>query len=228
VAWAQLGDRVLLVDLDPQACLTYSLGVDPDTLEHTIHDCFVRSVPARDVLIKVKDTALLPAAIDLAGSEVHLLGRTGREQALRKILEPLQDDFDVVLIDCPPSLGVLTINGLTAAGEVLIPMQCEALSQRGVAQLIETIDDVRELTNPSLRVAGVVATMYDRRTIDGRRVLEEIARGQGLRVFDPPVPRSVRFAEAPASGRSIFETAPRHAGADAYRSLVSALRESST
>jgi chromosome partitioning protein len=147
---------------------------------------------------------------------------------LRKILEPLQDDFDVVLIDCPPSLGVLTINGLTAAGEVLIPMQCEALSQRGVAQLIETIDDVRELTNPSLRVAGVVATMYDRRTIDGRRVLEEIARGQGLRVFDPPVPRSVRFAEAPASGRSIFETAPRHAGADAYRSLVSALRESST
>jgi chromosome partitioning protein len=224
-AWASFGDRVLLVDLDPQACLTYSLGVDADNLDHTIHDCFVRSVEAADVITKVGEMVLLPASIDLAGSEVHLLGRTGREFALRKILEPIRDDYDVVLIDCPPSLGVLTITALTAADEVLIPMQCEALSQRGVAQLIETINDVREFTNPDLRIAGVVATMFDGRTLEGRRVLEDVAARTGLAVLEPPVPRSVRFAEAPASGRSIFEYAPRHPGAEAYRRLVQTLRE---
>ena len=225
-AWASLGDRVLLVDLDPQACLTYSLGVDPDELGPTIHDCFVRAVPAADVLTKVGDIVLLPASIDLAGSEVNLLGRTGREFALRKVLEPIREDFDVVLIDCPPSLGVLTITALTAADEVLIPMQCEALSRRGVSQLIETIGDVREYTNPSLRITGVIATMFDGRTLDSRRVLEEVADGTGLRVLEPPVPRSVRFAEAPAAGRSIVEYAPKHPGAEVYRHLVEALRTS--
>ncbi len=223
-AWASLGDRVLLVDLDPQASLTFSLGVDPDGLEKSIHDCFVRSVPPTDVLVKVGDMVLLPASIDLAGSEVHLLGRTGREYALRKVLAPIRDDYDVVLIDCPPSLGVLTITALTAADDVLIPMLCDALSQRGVTQLIETIGDVREFTNPSLRVVGVVATMFDSRTKEGRRVLQDVANQSGLRVLEPPVPRSVRFAEAPASGRSIFEYAPRHAGAEAYRQLVQVLR----
>ena len=223
-AWAALGDRVLLVDLDPQACLTYSLGVDPDALGQTVHDCFVRSVPATDVVAKAGDVVVLPASIDLAGSEVHLLGRTGREFALRKVLEPIRDDYDVILIDCPPSLGVLTITALTAADEVLIPMQCEALSQRGVSQLIDTIDDVREFTNPSLSIRGVIATMFDKRTSEGRRVLESVASATGLAVLEPPVPRSVRFAEAPASGRTIFDSAPRHAGAEAYRQLVRSLR----
>jgi chromosome partitioning protein len=224
VAWAELGDRVLLVDLDPQACLTYSLGIDPDALERSLHDCFVRAVPAIEVLVKVGDAAALPSSIDLAGAEVHLLGRTGREHALRKVLEPLRGDFDVILVDCPPSLGVLTITGLTAADDVLIPMQCEALSQRGVMQLIDTINDVRELTNPGLRIAGVVATMYDGRTVEGRRVLEEITRKHDLPLLEPPVPRSVRFAEAPARGRSIVESAPRHPGAEAYRSLARTIR----
>jgi chromosome partitioning protein len=223
-AWAALGERVLLVDLDPQACLTYSLGVDPDTLEHTIHDAFVRSVPASDVITKSGDLVVLPASIDLAGTEVHLLGRTGREFALRKVLEPIKDDYDVVLIDCPPSLGVLTITALTAADEVLIPMQCEALSQRGVKQLIETINDVREFTNPGLKITGVIATMFDSRTNESRRVLEDVAASTGLDVIEPPVPRSVRFAEAPASGRSIVERSPKHSGADAYRRLVQNLR----
>ena len=223
-AWASLGDRVLLVDLDPQACLTYSLGIDPDTIEQTIHDCFVRAVPASDVVVKAGDTVVLPASIELAGTEVHLLGRTGREFALRKVLEPIRDDFDVVLIDCPPSLGVLTITALTAADEVVIPMQCEALSRRGVSQLIETINDVRELTNQGLKITGVIATMFDKRTSESRRVLESVASSTGLPVLEPPVPRSVRFAEAPAAGRSIFETAPRHAGAEAYRQLVQTLR----
>jgi chromosome partitioning protein len=224
-ALASLGERVLLVDLDPQACLTFSLGIDPDGLERSIHDCFVRGVPASDVVVKAGDLVVLPASIDLAGSEVHLLGRTGREFALRKMLEPIRDDYDVVLIDCPPSLGVLTITALTAADEVLIPMQCEALSQRGVSQLVETIDDVREFTNPSLRITGVIATMFDGRTLDGRRVLEGVAASSGLSVLEPPVPRSVRFAEAPAAGRSIFEFSPRHPGAEAYRQLARTLRE---
>ena len=225
-AWASLGERVLLVDLDPQSSLTYSLGIDPESLDQSIHDCFVRGVSASDVLVKVNDLHVLPAAIDLAGTEVYLLGRTGREFALRKMLEQIADDYDVVLIDCPPSLGVLTITALTAAQEVLIPMQGETLSQRGVTQLIETIDDVREFTNPSLRIAGVVATMFDSRTLEGRRVLESVAAQSGIRVLEPPVPRSVRFAEAPAAGRSIVEHAPRHAGAEAYRKLVQTLRES--
>ena len=225
-AWASLGERVLLVDLDPQSCLTYSLGLDPDKIERSIHDCFVRGDAAADVIVKVGDLVVLPATIDLAGSEVHLLGRTGREFALRKILQPIRDDYDVVLIDCPPSLGVLTITALTAADEVLIPMQCEALSQRGVNQLIETVDDVREFTNPSLRITGIVPTMFDKRTLEGRRILDDVAAQSGLRVLEPAVPRSVRFAEAPGSGRSIFEYAPRHPGAEAYRQLVQTLRGS--
>lgn len=224
-ALASFGERVLLVDLDPQACLTFSLGIDSDKLERSIHDCFVRAAPASDVVVKVGDMVVLPASIDLAGSEVHLLGRTGREFALRKLLDPIRADYDTVLIDCPPSLGVLTITALTAADEVLIPMQCEALSQRGVSQLIETIDDVREFTNPSLKITGIIATMFDSRTLEGRRVLESVAASSGLRVLEPAVPRSVRFAEAPATGRSIFEASPRHQGANAYRQLAQTLRE---
>jgi chromosome partitioning protein len=222
--WASFGDRVLLVDLDPQACLTYSLGVDPDALDLTVHDCFVRNTQAADIVLKVGDLVLLPASIDLAGTEVNLLGRTGREFALKKVLAPVKDDYDVVLIDCPPSLGVLTITALTAAEEVLIPMQCEALSRRGVKQLLDTINDVREFTNPGLRVSGIVATMFDSRTNEGRRVLEDMASQSGLTVLEPPVPRSVRFSEASSKGKSIVDSSPKHAGAEAYRQIVQALR----
>jgi chromosome partitioning protein len=225
VALAALGDRVLLVDLDPQACLTYSTGTDPDALERSVHDCFVRDAAAADVLVKVGDLVLLPASIDLAGSELFLLGKTGREFALKKVLAPVRDDYDIVLIDCPPSLGVLTIAALTAADAVLIPMQCEALSERGVSQLIETIADVREFTNPNLETAGIVATMFDGRTNEGRRVLDNVATKTGLRVLEPPVRRSVRFSEAPTKKRSIVEHAPKHPGAEAYRRIAQTLRE---
>ncbi len=223
-ALAALGDRVLLVDLDPQACLTFSTGTDPDALERSVHDCFVRDVPAVDVVTKVGDLVLLPASIDLAGSELFLLGKTGREFALKKVLAPIKGDYDVVLIDCPPSLGVLTIGALTAADAVIIPMQCEALSERGVAQLVETISDVREFTNPALEIAGVIATMFDGRTVEGRRVLDDVASKTGLRVLEPPVKRSVRIAEAPTAHRSIVDHAPKHAGAEAYRRLAEQLR----
>ena len=223
-AWAEAGDRVLLVDLDPQAGLTYSLGIDPDGLDRTVHDCFVRRTPAAGVLQKVGDLHLLPSSLDLAGSEVHLLTKTGREHALKKALEPLRSDYDVVLIDCPPSLGILTINGLSAADEVLLPLQCEALSRRGVAQLLETVEEVRAFTNPKLRVAGVVATMFDGRTRHSREVLDDVTNRFHVRVLEPPIPRSVRFAEAPGRGRSVLQHTPSHPGAEAYRALARSLR----
>ncbi|HUY85576.1 MAG TPA: AAA family ATPase, partial [Acidimicrobiales bacterium] len=166
-ALAELGRTVLLVDLDPQACLTFSVGIDPEGLEYSLHDVFVRQSKVADVRRKVggvEGIDILPSTIDLAGSEVHLLTRTGREHALSRALSRVNDEYDFILIDCPPSLGVLTINGLSAAQEVVIPLQCEALSHRGVGQLLETIEDVRTYTNADLVVRGVIATMYDDRT----------------------------------------------------------------
>ncbi len=222
-ALSELGRNVLLVDLDPQACLTYSLGVDPDELEISIHDMFVRRVSAGEVRIKVPGVdrlELLPATIDLAGSEVQLLTRTGREHALSSALAEILAEYNYVLIDCPPSLGVLTINGLTAASEVLIPLQCEALSHRGVGQLLETIGDVRAFSNPNLEVRGVIATMYDDRTRHARSILESVQDRYGLKVLDPPVRKSIRFAEAPQLGKSILNHARSSQGAQAYRQLA--------
>jgi chromosome partitioning protein len=223
VALAEMGRRVLLVDLDPQGCLTFSVGVDPDDLPKSLHDVFVHRTPAAEVLLKVGDLHVLPATIDLAGAEVQLLTRAGREYALARALDAIKNDYDVILVDCPPSLGVLTINGLTAADEVLVPLQCETLSRRGVGQLLETIEDVRAFTNPRLKVRGVIATMYDGRTRLGREVLDNVRTTYGITVLEPPVPKSVRVAEAPAKGRSVLQHARNSASADAYRSLAADL-----
>lgn len=220
VALAEQGQRVLLVDLDPQACLTFSNGIDPDSLTLSMHDVMLERASLADVLHKVGDLHLLPSSIDLAGAEIHLLSRTGREYVLRRALTPPRDQYDVVLVDCPPSLGILTINGLTAADDVLIPLQCETLSHRGVGQLLETIDDVRAYTNPDLRISGVIATMYDSRTKLAHRMIEAVRESYGLPVLDPPVPKSVRVAEAPAAGASILTHAPSSKVADAYRELA--------
>jgi chromosome partitioning protein len=144
---------------------------------------------------------------------------------LARALEPVLGDHDIVLIDCPPSLGVLTINGLTAAEVVLIPLQCEALSNRGVGQLLETIEDVRTFANDKLRVLGVIATMFDGRTRHAREVLHEVEASYGLRVFEPPIPKSIRFAEAPGFGRSILQHAPASPGAEAYRALAASVAD---
>lgn len=229
VSLAEQGIRVLLVDLDPQACLTFSLGFDPDTLNLSLHDVLVRRASVSEAMREIADIEglkLLPATIDLAGAEVHLLGRTGREHVLTRALSPVLDDFDVVLIDCPPSLGVLTINGLTAAKVVLIPLQCEALSHRGVGQLLETIEDVKQFANADLRVLGVVATMFDGRTRHSRQMLEEVRTRYNLEVFEPPIPKSVRFAEAPGLGKSILSYMPNSLGAQAYRDLASSVLKS--
>jgi chromosome partitioning protein len=218
-----LGERVLVIDLDPQACLTFSMGLDPATLDTSIHDTFVRAMPAEKILQHVEGVDLLPATIDLAGSEVHLLTRTGREHVLARAIGPIRPRYDTVLVDCPPSLGVLTINGLTVADQVLIPLQCEALSHRGVAQLLETVDDVRLFANPALTVRGIIATMFDARTRHGREILDDVRSRYELPVLEPPVTKSIRFAEAPARGRSILRHAPSSPGAVAYREIARTL-----
>jgi chromosome partitioning protein len=225
VALSEMGRRVLLVDLDPQACLTFSLGHDPETIELSVHDVLLGRVSAGMAVVTTEDGPdLLPATIDLAGSEALLLMRTGREYALRLALEDLlataDPRYDDVLIDCPPSLGVLTINGLTAADEVLVPLQCETLSHRGVGQLLDTVTDVQRLTNRGLSVLGVLPTLYDARTTHARQVLADISGRYGLPVLEPAIARSVRFAEAPASGRSVMTCSRRLAGVQAYRELA--------
>jgi len=220
-ALTELGKRVLAVDLDPQACLTFSLGLDPESLDLSIHDVLLGRVSARMVVLPTAEGPdVLPATIELAGCEAMLLTRTGREYVLRHALDEVRDRYDVILIDCGPTLGVLTLNALTAADEVIVPLQCETLSHRGVGQLLDTVHDVQRLTNPQLHVMGVLPTLFDGRTNHTRAVLADVAIRYGLDVIDPPIPRSIRFAEAPAVGHSIMRTARRTPGAVAYRVLA--------
>jgi chromosome partitioning protein len=217
-ALAERGQRVLLVDLDPQACLTFSLGLDPEALELSVHDVLLGRVSASMAITSTEDGVdLLPSTIDLAGSEAMLLTRTGREYALRTALEEVAASYDWILLDCSPSLGVLTLNALTAADSVMIPLQCETLSHRGVGQLLDTVRDVQRLTNRSLTVLGVLPTLYDGRTNHARAVLADVADRYALAVLEPAIAKSVRFAEAPAAGRSILATASSSKGAQAYR-----------
>ncbi|MGZ4676971.1 MAG: ParA family protein [Acidimicrobiia bacterium] len=223
-ALAADGLSVLLVDLDPQACLTYATGLDPEELPVSLHEVLLGRADAAAVVRPAGRCALLPASIDLAGAEVALATKVGREHALARCLAPIAVAYDVVLIDCPPSLGILTINGLTAADAVVIPLQCETLSHRGVGQLLETVADVRAYTKPDLAVLGAVATMFDSRSRHPREVAADVSDRYGLRVFEPAVPRSIRFAEAPATGRSILDHAPTSTGAIAYRELAAQVR----
>jgi chromosome partitioning protein len=223
-ALAELGQRVLLVDLDPQACLTFSLGIDPEDLELSIHHVITKGVAVNEVLATTEDGVdILPATIELARAEADLLTRTGREYAIRSVVEELDGEYDWILLDCPPSLGVLTVAALTAATAVLIPLQCETLSHRGVGQLLDTVHDVRRFTNRELEVWGVLPTLFDGRTNHARAVLDTIAETYDLDVIEPPIPKSIRFAEAPAAGRSILATASGTKGAEAYRAVASNL-----
>jgi chromosome partitioning protein len=221
-AFADLGRAVLLVDLDPQGGLTYSLGFDPDGLEETVNDVLIGRLPVDQALLP-GDTDLLPANIDLAGADAALLPKTGREYVLQRALRDVEHRYEYVLIDCPPSLGILTINGLTAASEVIIPLQAEALSHRGVGQLIDTLEDIRKFTNPRLRLLGVVATMYDGRTRHARAMLTDVETRYGVKVLEPVIRKSIRFAEASQAGRPITSYAPSHPGAEDYRALAASL-----
>jgi chromosome partitioning protein len=225
-ALAELGQSVLMVDLDPQACLTFSLGVDPEDLELSLHHVLTKGLDPAEVIVETEDGVdLLPSTIELARAEADLLTRTGREHVLKSALEDLAakpdaKGYDWILLDCPPSLGVLTVAALTAADGVLIPLQCETLSHRGVGQLLDTVHDVRRFTNRELEVWGVLPTLYDGRTIHARMVLDTISDTYGLEVLEPPIPKTIKFAEAPAAGRSILATSRSSKGAKAYREFA--------
>lgn len=222
-ALSDLGLAVLAVDLDPQSALTFSLGYDADTIRPTLHDVLVGGEPMERVIRQHAETDVAVANSDLAGAEVTLAARPGREFRLRKALEPLRETYDIILIDCPPSLGVLTLNGLTAADRLVVPVQCETLAHRGVAQLLETVADVRQLTNERLRVEGFIATMYDSRTRHAAAVVADVAQRYDMPLLGVPVRASVRFAEAPHAGTSILSYAGGVPGAAAYRVIAGEL-----
>lgn len=219
-ALSELGRRILMVDLDPQASLSFATGIE-DEPDPSMHDVMMGRSTIADILYESSGVDVAPSSIDLAGAEVHLLTRTGREYVLQRALRPVADDYDFILIDCPPSLGILTINGLTAASEVLIPLQAELLTQRGLGQLLDTVSDVRSFTNPDLQVLGAVITMFDSRTRLGRDVIDDIRRTYRVDILEPFVPKSVKVAEAPRRGLSVLGHARTSAAASAYRELAS-------
>ncbi|HWA64775.1 MAG TPA: ParA family protein [Mycobacteriales bacterium] len=221
-ALVEFGRKVLLVDFDPQGALSVGLGVNPNELDQTIYNALMeRSVTADDILLKTNaGMDLLPSNIDLSAAEVQLVGEVAREQSLKRVLAPLIDDYDVVLIDCQPSLGLLTINALTAANGVIVPLECEFFSLRGVALLIQTIEKVSERLNPQLELEGILATMYDSRTLHGREVLARVVQAFGPKVFHTVINRTVRFPETTVAGEPITSYASSSAGAQAYRDLA--------
>jgi chromosome partitioning protein len=222
-ALAEYGRRVLLVDFDPQGALSVGLGVNPLQLDRTVYNLLMeRHVTVDDVMLKthVPNLDLLPSNIDLSAAEVQLVGEVAREQTLLRVLQPVLNDYDIVLIDCQPSLGLLTVNALTASHGVVIPLECEFFALRGVALLIETIDKVKERLNPQLELEGILATMYDSRTLHGREVLARVVEAFGDRVFHTVVSRTVRFPETTVAGEPITTYAPSSTGAKAYRDLA--------
>ncbi len=222
-ALAELGRRVLLVDFDPQGSLSVGLGLNPNAVDLTVYNLLMdRHVGWADVVCKtnVDGMDMLPSNIDLSAAEVQLVGEVAREQALARALQPALADYDIVLIDCQPSLGLLTINALTAADGVVIPLECEYFALRGVALLTETIDKVTERLNPRLRVDGLLGTMFDGRTLHGREVLKTLVDGWGGAVFHTVIRRTVKFSDSTVAGEPITSYAPGSAGAEAYRQLA--------
>jgi len=222
-ALAEFGRRVLLVDFDPQGALSVGLGVQPQQLERTAYNLLMdRNVAADDIILKTGVTGmdLLPSNIDLSAAEVQLVGEVAREQTLTRALSSTLSRYDYVLIDCQPSLGLLTVNALTAAHGVIIPLECEFFSLRGVALLIDTIEKVKERLNPALELEGILATMYDGRTLHGREVYTRVLEAFGDEVFDTVISRTVRFPETTVAGEPITSWAPTSNGALAYRNLA--------
>ncbi len=223
---ALAGDRVLVVDLDPQGNATSGLGLDRGTLQRSIYEALIGTAPLDDLIVstEVPRLSIVGSTIELAGAEVELAPLPRRERRLAALIGPVAPRFDYVLIDCPPSLGLLTVNALTAADAVLIPMQCEFYALDGLAQLIATVNLVRDNLNPDLAVKGVVLTMYDARTNLSADVSDEVRRHLDGAVYRTVVPRSVRLSEAPSHGRPIAFHRPDSAGALAYRALADEIR----
>ncbi len=222
-ALAEYGRRVLLVDLDPQGALSAGLGVPHYELDQTIYNLLVEPrVSIDDVLIhtRVKNMDLIPSNIDLSAAEIQLVNEVGREQTVARALHPVLDRYDYVLIDCQPSLGLLTVNGLACADGVVIPTECEFFSLRGLALLTDTVDKVRDRLNPKLDISGILITRYDPRTVNSREVMARVVERFGDLVFDTVITRTVRFPETSVAGEPITTWAPKSGGAQAYRALA--------
>ncbi|HEY7732345.1 MAG TPA: AAA family ATPase [Gaiellaceae bacterium] len=219
VAFRELGYRVLLIDLDPQGNLTMSQGMNPDAIERSMFDVLVHRIPISDV-IEQREVDLAVSSIDLAGAELALSSMIGRERSLEKALVEVRDRYDFILIDTPPSLGLLTINAFVAASGVIVPVQCEYLSLRGLVQLENTLAMVRENLNPDVGVEGIVATMYDGRTLHSREAIEILEENFGNLVYKSRIRKTIRYAEAPVKGSSVLKYDPSGPAADAYRVLA--------
>ena len=223
---AYQGERVLLVDLDPQGNTTSGLGIDRSAIEYSTYDLLVEDVPIEDVIepSSVRELFVVPATIELAGAEIELVSMFSREARLGRALEPIADDYDFVLVDCPPSLGLLTVNGLAAADEVLIPIQCEYYALEGVSQLMKNIQLVQRSLNPQLEIEGVLLTMYDGRTTLAADVVAQVREHFGETTYRTVIPRTVRLSEAPSYGEPIEAYDPMSRGAIAYRELAREFR----
>jgi chromosome partitioning protein len=219
VAFAEQGLRVLLVDLDPQGNLTMSQGLNPDSIERSMFDVLVHRVPIQEVIHRT-EVDLAVSSIDLAGAELALSSLIGRERALEKALAPIKDDYNYVLVDTPPSLGLLTINALVASNGVIVPVQCEYLSLRGLVQLENTMSMIRENLNPEVEIQGILPTMFDSRTLHSREAVEILQENFGELVFDTKIRKTVRYAEAPVKGTSVLKYDPTGNAAEAYRDLA--------
>jgi chromosome partitioning protein len=219
VAFKEEGFEVLLVDLDPQGNLTMSQGMDPDQVERSMYDVLVHSMPVEEIIHRAEvDVAV--SAIDLAGAEMALSSMIGRERALQKALLPVRNRYDYILIDTPPSLGLLTINALTASDGVIVPVQCEYLSLRGLVQLETTLSMIRENLNPVVEIKGILPTMYDSRTLHSREAVEMLKENFGDLVFETRIKKTVRYAEAPVEGSSVLKYDSSGPAAKAYRDLA--------
>ena len=219
VAFVEEGHRVLCVDMDPQGNLTMSQGIDPDTLERSMYDVLVHHAPIREV-IKQREVDVACASIDLAGAEIAMSTMIGRERSLQKALNAIEGDYDFVFVDTPPSLGLLTINALTAAHKVIVPVQCEYLSMRGLIQLQNTLAMIRENLNPDVDIEGILPTLVDTRTLHAKEAIELLEENFGDRVFASRIRKTIRFAEAPVKGMSVLKYDPDGVAAHSYRQLA--------
>ncbi|MGK2348129.1 ParA family protein [Actinomyces sp. W5033] len=220
---AEYGRKVLIVDFDPQGAASAGLGINANELDTTVYDLLVAARPDVRPVIHPTSTPgldIVPANIDLSAAEVQLVNEVAREQALARVLRPVLDDYDVVLVDCQPSLGLLTVNALTASHGVIIPLETEYFALRGVALLVETVDRVRDRLNPRLQIDGILATMVDHRTLHSREVLETLSKAFGDQLFDTRIRRTVKFPDASVAAEPITTYAPTHAGAESYRRLA--------
>jgi chromosome partitioning protein len=211
--------RVLAVDMDPQGNLTMSQGIDTEGLEKSMYDVLVHRTPIEDVIYE-RELDVAASTIDLAGAEMALATMIGRERALQRALDAVRDTYDYILIDTPPSLGLLTINALTASESVIVPVQCEYLSLRGLLQLEKTLEMIRENLNPDVRIKGILPTLFDARTHHGKESIEVLRENFGDLVFDTVVRKTIKFAEAPVTGASVLKYDPKGRGAESYRALA--------